>query len=308
MYIVTHRKAFFILTAILFVGAILSISVFGLPRSIDFTGGSLTEINYTSVRPDLVDLKENLEKLEIGTISLRETGENGVVLRSAVLTPEKYEEVLTVLSSEGTREIVELRFNSIGPSLGTELAIKALYALGAVIVAIMLFIAFAFRRVSGPVSGWTYGLIVVAILIHDVIVPAGFYALLAHFTGSQVDSLFVVALLAILGYSVNDTIVIFDRVREHLHNNEHAKVEEAFEVTVGKSITETLGRSINTSVTVVLALLALVFLGSKETVDFALMLIAGVVAGTYSSILVAAPLLVTLAKRFGREAVITKKI
>ncbi len=140
-----------------------------------------------------------------------------------------------------------------------------------------------------------------------MIIPAGFYAILCHFTGSQVDSLFVVALLAILGYSVNDTIVIFDRVREHLHNNEHGKISEPFEETVGKSITETLGRSINTSLTVVLALLALVFIGSKDTVDFALVLLVGVVAGTYSSILLAAPLLVPLAQRFAKSPEIKKK-
>lgn len=345
MYIVTHRRIFFAITAGLLALAIGAIVVFGLPRSIDFTGGSLVEVAYTGERPPLEELTEKIESLALGVISLRESGESGIILRTRTLTIEEHEQVLKALGTEVEGKngaaaatstaktemqlvtvkkengklvpaaaepytasttastddtFTELRFNSIGPALGSELATKALYALGAVTLAIMLYIAWAFRRVSRPVSSWVYGGIVVIILIHDVIVPAGFYAILAHFTGAQVDSLFVVALLAILGYSVNDTIVIFDRVREHLHTNREHKVEEPFEETVGKSITETLGRSINTSVTVSLALIALIIFGAAETVNFALVLLVGVIAGTYSSILLAAPLLVPLAKRFAR--------
>jgi len=140
----------------------------------------------------------------------------------------------------------------------------------------------------------------VLILLHDVIVPAGFYAVWMHFTGAQVDSLFVVAILAILGYSVNDTIVIFDRVRENLSHLQHGNKKESFEDVVGRSITETLGRSINTSVTVALALLALIFAGSSATFTFALVLLVGVIVGTYSSILIAAPLLIPFAKWFAK--------
>ncbi|CAN5676026.1 protein translocase subunit SecF [soil metagenome] len=325
MYIVNHRRLFFTITGVILLIALGSIALFRLPFSIDFTGGSLVEVAYTAPRPDLETIKGRVNQLALGETSLRESGTNGVILRSRTLTPTEHDEVLAALGTEAMTAtstmattatttasstvagLTELRFNSIGPSLGSELAIKALYALAAVIIAIMLYIAWAFRRVSKPVSGWVYGAIVVVILFHDVIIPAGFYAILCHFTGSQVDSLFVVALLAILGYSVNDTIVIFDRVREHLHNNEHSKISEPFEETVGKSITETLGRSINTSLTVVLALLALVFLGSKDTVDFALVLLIGVVAGTYSSILLAAPLLVPLAQRFAKSPEVKKK-
>lgn len=320
MYIVTHRSLFFTITGVILAIAIGAIAFFGLPLSIDFTGGSLVEVSYTSERPAIDALTQKVNQLALGEVSLRESGNNGVILRTRTLTPAEHEEVLAALGSQAASTtatttkaamthtaatstagaFTELRFNSIGPSLGNELAKKALYALGAVILAIMLYIAWAFRRVSKPVSSWVYGLIVVVILFHDIIVPAGFYALLCHFTGAQVDSLFAVALLAILGYSVNDTIVIFDRVREHLHNNEHAKLVEPFEQTVGKSVTETLGRSINTSLTVVLALLALIVFGGKETVDFAVILLIGVIAGTYSSILLAAPLLVPLASRFAR--------
>src|SRR6266481_97251 len=302
MYIVHNRKIFFMITGALLAVAIGAIALFGLPLSIDFKGGSLLEVSYTAARPSLDSLKTEVDQLSLGEVSLRESGGNGVILRTRTLTPEEHTAVLTTLSESGKSPLTELRFNSIGPALGAELGLKSLYALLAVIAAIMLYIAWAFRRVSRTVSSWVYGGIVVVILVHDVIIPTGFYAILAHFTGAQVDSLFVVALLAILGYSVNDTIVIFDRVREHLHSNEEHKVKESFEVTVGTSVTETLGRSINTSLTVILALLALVFIGSPATVNFAWVLLVGVVAGTYSSILLAAPLLVPLANKFSKEA------
>lgn len=303
MYIVRNRKIFFILTGILLAGAIGAIAFFGLPLSIDFTGGSLVEVSYTSARPDLGTLTKDVNQLALGGISLLPSGANGVLLRTRTLTPEEHNSVLAALSENGSASLTELRFTSIGPSLGAELGTKSLYALLGVIAAIMLYIAFAFRRVSKPVSSWVYGGIVVVILIHDVIIPTGFYAILAHFTGAQVDSLFVVALLAILGYSVNDTIVIFDRVREHLHDNQEHSIKEPFDVTVGKSVTQTLGRSINTSLTVALALLALAFIGSPATQNFAWVLLVGVVAGTYSSILLAAPLLVPLANTFAKGAV-----
>ncbi|MBU2330314.1 protein translocase subunit SecF, partial [Patescibacteria group bacterium] len=216
-------------------------------------------------------------------------------------TPEEHVLLLGALSNNGEQALTELRFNSIGPSLGNELAIKALYAIAGVILAIVFYIAWAFRQVSRPVTSWVYGFIVVAILIHDIIVPTGFYAIWSYFTGAQIDSLFVVALLAILGYSVNDTIVIFDRVREHLRKNEDEEIEEPFEEVVGAAIYDTLGRSINTSVTVILALVALAVFGSEVTLNFSLVLLSGVVVGTYSSVLLAAPLLIPMARIFAKK-------
>jgi preprotein translocase subunit SecF len=135
----------------------------------------------------------------------------------------------------------------------------------------------------------------------DIIVPTGFYAVLCHFTGAQVDVLFVVALLALLGYCVNDVIIVFDRVREHLRVNEEKNIKQPFEEAVGQAITETIGRSINTSLTVVLALLALIFLGAEVTRNFALVLLVGVVIGTFSSIARSAPLLIPIAKWIGKK-------
>jgi len=283
------------------VGSIAAVTFLGLPLSIEFTGGSVVEVAYTAEPVALETVKAGLEPLALGEFSLRQSGDNGLVLRSRTLSPEEHESVLAIFSQQGVSPITELRFNSIGPSLGTEMGIKALYAIAGVIIAIMLYIAWAFRKVSRPVSSWVYGGGVVLIMIHDIIVPTGFYAVWAYFTGAQVDTLFVVAILAILGYSVNDTIVIFDRVREHLKDNEEKNLEETFDVTVGKSIMETLGRSINTSLTVILALLALIFVGSSATFNFALVLLVGVIAGTYSSVLVAAPLLVPVAKKLVKK-------
>lgn len=299
MFVVNHRGFFFWLTGLLLVGSIVALVVLPPKLSIEFTGGSLVEVSYTTARPDLEQLKGAITNLALGEYSLRASGDNGVIIRTRTLSPEEHNAVITALNAGGTDALTELRFNSIGPSLGKELAIKALYAIGAVVLAIMLYIAFVFRKVSKPVPAWGYGITAVAMLIIDIIVPSGFFAVYAYFTGAQVDTLFVIALLALLGYCINDVIVIFDRVREHLRLNEEQNVKEKFEITIGKSITETLGRSINTALTVALALIALIVMGSEATRTFAVVMLVGVIAGTFSSICRSAPLLIPIAKRFG---------
>ena len=295
MFVVRHRRFFFILTGVLLAGSILATIIIPPKLSIEVTGGSLLEVAYESERPELGVVRERISVVDLGEPSIRESGERAITLRTRTLSPEERTTLLSALSVNGAEPVTELRFNSIGPSLGNELAIKALYAILAVTLAIVLYIAFAFRGVSRPVPGWGYGLIAVFMLAIDIIVPTGFYAIYAYFTGAQFDSLFVIALLALLGYCVNDVIVIFDRVREHLRNNQQDKVKESFEVTVGKSIDETMGRSINTGMTVVLALLALVVFGSEATRNFALVMMVGVAAGTFSSITRSAPLLIPIA-------------
>ena len=301
MFIVKNRIFFFFFTGLLTVAAIAALVFWTPTLSIDFTGGSLVEVTYTDTRPAIATIQNNITNIALGEVSIRESGDTGVIIRTRTLSPEDHTALLGALSEGGKVAIEETRFTSIGPSLGSELATKALYALFSVIAGIVLYIAWAFRKVSKPVSSWVYGISVIVILIHDLLIPAGLYAVLAHFTGVQIDTLFVVALLAILGYSVNDTIVIFDRVREHLAKNQKVGVKQDFAEVVGRSITETLGRSINTSLTVALALSALIFFGSPVTVDFALVLLAGVIAGTYSSILLAAPLLVPLSRLFSKN-------
>lgn len=280
-----------------------AIAFFGLPLSIEFTGGSLVEVNYTQSRPSVDVLKKEVSVLPLGETSIRESGDTGVVLRARTLNPAEHEAVLKALSVNGTAALTETRFTSIGPAMGSELGKKALWAIFAVTLAIMLYIAWAFRKVSRPVPNWGYGMIVVAMLAIDIIVPTGFYAALAYFTGAQVDVLFVVALLALLGYCVNDVIIVFDRVREHLSRNETLNINQPFEEAVGQAITETIGRSINTSLTVVLALIALIFLGAEVTRNFSLVLLVGVVIGTFSSICRSAPLLIPLARWFSKKHV-----
>lgn len=306
MTITTYRTIIFWITGIILAGAVAAIALYGLPLGIDFTGGSLLQVSYPAGRPALADIQAQVATVPLGAVSVRESGQRDVVIRSRTLLPEEHAAILAALSRSAVADstalidagqATELSYTSVGPSLGGQFAAKALWALLAVGLAIALYVAFAFRKVSRPVPSWVYGATVVLILLHDLIIPAGFYAVLAHITGAEVDALFITALLALLGYSVNDTIVVFDRIREHLARNEKTGEKEEFERTVGKSISETFVRSINTSLTTVLALAALALLGASATRNFALVLLVGVIAGTYSSILLAAPLLVPLARR-----------
>lgn len=299
MIITKYRVFFFWLTGIILAGSIGAIVYFGLPLSIEFTGGSLVKVDYPAGRPALATVQEDVTRLSLGTVSVRESGDSALVIRSRSLTPEEHTNLLTAISKQATA--TELSYTSIGPSLGSQFATKALWALLAVTLAIALYVAFAFRKVSRPIPSWIYGVTVIAMLVHDLIVPTGFYAVLAHYTAVDVDALFVTALLALLGYSVNDTIVVFDRVREHLAHNQKTNAQEDFEQTVAKSVSETFSRSINTSLTTALALAVLVFFGAAATRDFALVMLVGVIAGTYSSILIAAPLLIPFAKWFTKK-------
>lgn len=302
MLVIKYRSFFFWLTGIILAASVASLAFFGLPLSIEFTGGTLVEVAYTEARPAASSLHDELSAKGFAEASVRESGENGITVRTKALTPDEHDALLLALSEGGLRPLTELRANSIGPSMGSELAVKALYAILAVMLAIVLYIAWTFRKVSKPVPSWGYGLVVVAMLAIDIIVPAGFFAAYAHYTGAQADTLFVVALLALLGYCVNDVIIVFDRVREKLKQNIEAnKKDERFETTVGHAIDETLGRSINTSVTVALALLAIILFGAEATRNFALVMLVGVLVGTFSSICRSAPLLIPIAKAFEKK-------
>jgi len=297
MFAVLYRKIFFSISVVLVALSLLAVGVFGLPFGIDFTGGALTEVRYEGERPAKEVLENQLQNTALGGFSLRETGTDGYILRTRDLSNDEHQVVLQLLSQENTVSMTEERFNSIGPIIGEELRSKALVALALVVIVIILFVAFVFREVSQPVSSWKYGLIAIVALLHDIIIPVGLFSLLGHFAGAEIDVLFVMALLAILGYSVNDTIVVFDRVRENLRKNKDLNRKEEFSMTVGRSLNQTYMRSINTSITTVVVLLALFFLGPESTENFALVLLTGVLAGTYSSIFLASPLLVSIAKK-----------
>lgn len=297
MFIVRHRKIFFVLTAILVIFSIGSMVVRGFNFGIDFTGGSILEVSYTDSRPDLEAAKAKLDQLSLGGYSLRPSGEKGFTLRTKEITSDVKNKVLVALSADAKTLPHEDRFNTIGPTVGGELRNKAYVAIAVTILGIVFFITFAFRKVSRPVQSWKYGLATIVALVHDIVISAGIFIFLTTYIGAELDLLFMTALLAILGYSVHDTIVVFDRVRENLQiNAETNNRKEPFEEVVGRSVTQTMGRSINTSLTLVIVLVALYFLGGHSTQDFALLLTVGVIVGTYSSIFIASPLLVVFEK------------
>ncbi|MEK7390729.1 MAG: protein translocase subunit SecF [Patescibacteria group bacterium] len=297
MFIIRHRKIFFIFTLVLVLFSVGSMIARGFNFGIDFTGGSILEVSYENARPDLDKVKEKLDSLAVaggvplGVYSLRPSGDMSYVLRTKEISNETKNKVFAALLLDGQAKAKEDRFNTIGPTVGGELRNKAYMAIAVTILGIVFFVTFAFRKVSRPVSSWKYGLATIIALIHDVVISAGVFIFLTPFIGAELDLLFMTALLAILGYSVHDTIVVFDRIRENLRVNNETHRQEPFEGVVGRSVTQTMGRSINTSLTIVLVLVALYFLGGESTRDFALLLTIGVIIGTYSSIFIASPLL-----------------
>lgn len=326
MFVIKYKEIFLTIAGLVVAAAIACIGIFGLSFGIDFTGGSILEVEFTEERPPVEAVEEDVAAIGIESASVRPTGESGYIIRTPFLEENQRSELLSQLSetAESTDSSVEgdteatttdtqvatstaagtssvsqagvnqRRFSSIGPTVGSEITQKAIYGIIAVVVGIILFVAFAFRKVSEPVSSWVYGSVAVVALIHDILVPTGIFAVLGHTMGAQVDLLFVMALLAILGFSVNDTIVVFDRIRENLQSVYDRDDNEAFSETVGRSLNQVYPRSVNTSVTTLIVLAALYFLGGQSTELFSLTLLIGVVAGTYSSIFLASPLLVQI--------------
>lgn len=308
MFIITYKKIFLLFSLALTGAALALILVFGLNFGIDFTGGALTTVHYDGGRPAKADLETSLTALNIGELSLREAGEDGYLLRTRDLTEAERTAVVGAFGLGGTASPIIDQYTSIGPTVGKELRNKGLIGLAVVMLSIVIYIAIAFRAVTEPVPSWKYGSIAIVTLVHDIVIPLGVFALLGHYLGTTIDTLFLTALLVILGYSVNDTIIIFDRIRENLRLNKEGNKHEDFEQTVGKSLSQTYARSINTSLTVLITLFAIYFFGGHSTESFALALILGVAAGAYSSIFIAAPLLVVLANVQGKpEAKLEKK-
>lgn len=284
------KHYFFILPGLLSLVAIIALLLWGLKPGIDLIGGSFMQVSYTTERPVVEKIHEAVATVNIGEARVQPTGTTGFILRQRDLTNEEHQNLLKALGTLGT--VHEDQFTSVGPTIGSELMQKAWIAIALVMISIIAFIAFAFRGVSKPVESWKYGVVAIITLLHDILIPTGLFALLGFTHGAEVDSLFIVALLTILGISINDTIVVFDRIRENLKKNEDHNKREEFEVVVSRSIMQTLTRSLNTSLTVLIVLGALYFMGPDSTRDFALTLIVGMVAGTYSSIFLASPLLV----------------
>lgn len=303
MFIVTHRRLFYLFSGLVIAASLAALAVWGLVPGLDFTGGALLEVNYAQGRPGKAAVENALSSVDAHA-SVRPSGETGYILRFREINDSEHASLFSALSLGGRSPATEVRFDSVGPLLGKEALGRSLLAIALVMLCIVLFITLAFRKVSLPVSSWKYGVITVVALLHDLVIPAGIFAYLGYFKGVEVDTLFVTALLVVLGFSVHDTIVVFDRVRENLRVSRETHNRKDFETIVGESISQTFTRSVNTSLTTLLALVVLFFVGPMTTKLFSLALIIGIIAGTYSSICIASPLLVTVEKWQSKKRVV----
>ena len=289
MYQITQkRNIFFAISGIFIIASVVFLSLGGLKLGIDFTGGSFIHVAFYDSRPAISEVNGKLSSLNLGNVTIQPLGENDLTFRLKNIDSEAYQNIISNLK-ENFGNIEEKSFDSIGPTIGNELKSKAVVAIALVLIFILLYISFVFRKASfGPVKSWVYGSGAIIALIHDLLIVIGVFALLGKYWNIEIDALFITALLTVLGFSVHDTIVVYDRIRERLR----VSYNKTFEETVNESVNQTLVRSLNTSLTTILILLALYLFGGQSINYFVLALLVGIIAGTYSSIFVASPLLV----------------
>jgi len=290
--IIQKRNIWLTISGILFVVFLAALIVWGLKFGIDFTGGSLLEVRYGGARPTVSQIESDLSDLELSSLIIQPVGETDMLLRFQETSEETHQAILNQLTDSAKQEnenasIEELRFESVGPSIGAELKIKSLWAMFFALLAMLGYITYSFRQVSKPVASWKYASAAIVSMFHDAIITIGIFAVLGKFYGVEINIAFVAAVLTVIGYSVHDSIVVFDRVRENL-----PKSDLDFAGTVNASLNQTLVRSLSTSLTSLLVLTAIIIFGGETIRTFALALAIGIFAGTYSSIFVAAPLLV----------------
>lgn len=296
--IIGKQKIWFGLSGAMVLISILALFVWGLRLGIDFTGGSLLEVSFSEQRPELNQVEESLAELKLESLKIQPSDNLDFLIRFEEIDEATHQQILEKLRNiqiEGVEDnqLTENRFEAIGPVIGNELKGKAIESIIVVLLFIIIYIAYAFRKISKPVASWKYGLSAIIALAHDILIVAGIFSILGHFIGTEVDVLFVTALLTILGFSVHDTIVTFDRTRENLYKNH----DKDFSEIVNISVNQTIVRSINTSVTTLFVLLAIYFFGGDSIKNFVLALVLGVIIGTYSSIFLASPLLTVWNKK-----------
>ena len=283
----------FWVSILLAASAVVVVLVFGLRLGVDFKGGSVLELEFTNGRPEIEAIQKSLSDFK--DLSLTPSGTNGLMIRTGELSEQNHQIVLskfkTAFPSSG---LEERKFDSVGPLIGNELKSKSITAIILVLLGVIIYIAIVFRRLSGVLPFWAMGLAAIVALIHDVVIPTGAFALLGHFYGVEISAVFVAAALTVLGYSVSDTVVVFDRVRENILRG---RFKDDFGMVVHKSIMQTLTRSLNTTFTTLLSLIAIYLFGGESIKYFALAMIMGIFLGAYSSIFVASPLLVWWNKR-----------
>jgi len=299
--LIKYKKIPFIISSVLFVVSVIILLTIGLRPGIDFTGGSLLEVSFTETRPNTQEVRDSLSQIEfdLGDPVIQLSEEKNMLIRTKFVNEDEHQQVLSTLRESFEvqvdeeagiveNKVWEERIETIGPAISAHLKSRAVYAVLAVVIAIVIYVAYAFRKVSKPVQSWKYGISAVIALIHDVTLTMAIFALLGKYLNVEIGIPFVVALLTILGYSVNDTIVVFDRVRENLIK----RTADKFSEMVNLGVNQTFVRSINTSVTTLVVLFALFLFGGESIKYFALALIVGIASGTYSSIFLASPLLV----------------
>lgn len=289
MDIVGKRKIFLIISGILTLVSLVAILLFSFRLSIEFTGGSVTQFVSVDRKPierNLVEKAYQDNKIKIATY--KENSKTNITIRSDAITNDQKNIIIESINISGDK-VKEQSFNTLGPVIGGETKLNALKAVGLAIVAITLYIAFAFRKVSRPVSSWKFGISAIVALVHDVLIVLGAFAILGYFFQVEVDTLFITAILTIMGFSVHDTIVVFDRIRENLIKNVR---NLPFESVVNNSFNETLARSLNTSNTVIFVLIALLLFGGESIRWFIVAFLIGIITGTYSSIFIASAILV----------------
>jgi preprotein translocase subunit SecF len=282
-----YRKIYFIISGILVLVSLVSLAVFGLRLGIDFVGGSLLEVKFKETRLSTEEVRAELKAFDLGDIIIQPTGEKGIIIRMRDTDVETRERIIQQLKERA--ELIVLRNDLVGPVVGKELRDRAMLIIILSLLAIVIYITLAFRRISRPVASWQYGVVSLITLFYNILITLGFFAILGHFYYAEITIPIIVALLIILGYSINDSVVTFDRIRENLVK----KAGMTYEETVNISLNQTLSRSINTSLTTLFPLIAIFFFGGVTLQYFALALIIGISFGTYSSIFLASPLLVS---------------
>lgn len=285
-------KILFGISLALVVGAAVSLAVFGLNLGVDFKGGSVVEYHFAS-RPPLDDIQHTLTAFSgraLHDASAALAGDHDLIIKAGELSEQDHQELRAGLAKAfPSSGVEELQFSSVGPVVGAELKHKSITAIIVVLIAISIYIAYVFRKLGGILSPWVMGVAAICALIHDLVIPTGVFALLGHYGNVEIGAVFVAAVLTILGYSISDTVVVFDRVRE---NVVRSGIRADFGEVVHRSILQTLVRSVNTNVTTLLSLVAIYFFGGESVRHFALALIMGIVLGAVSSISVASPLLI----------------
>jgi len=271
----------------LVVVSIVAVAVWGLKFGVDFKGGSVMELEFKNGRPDVEAIAKVLNNKDA---SISPSGANGLIIRTGELTESNHQVILSKVSAAFPKAgLEEKKFDSVGPIIGNELKSKSITAIILVLIAVMIYIAIVFRKLSRYLSPWSLGGAAIIALMHDVIIPTGVFAWLGHTQGVEISAVFVAAVLTILGFSVSDTVVVFDRVRENLMKGGAA---EGLGHVTHRSIMQTLTRSLNTTFATILSLVAIYFFGGESIKYFALALAMGFFFGAYSSIFVASPLMV----------------